>query len=193
MNKRQRAALGLSNLDLFRGSLEIEPTSLARPPVDPPSEVQLPTVTGLKRLFEQFNNLYFNGSLPPTRIEYSDRLLAAGSYIPSQKTIRIGRKYHVVYPGEVADTLKHEMIHIRHLYHDAVFKAEAERVGASLRARAHPELRRPPKYIYVCSSCGREYPRQKRLRMASCGICTKGRRFDPRFKLRLKSGSSRGR
>jgi predicted SprT family Zn-dependent metalloprotease len=147
---------------------------------------ELPPVAELYRLFDVYNKVYFGGKLPSVKVEYSNRMFSAGSYSPSRKLIRIGRKYHEIYPQDIEDTLKHEMIHIRHHRHDARFRAEAERVGASLRAREHPELRRPPRYIYECPGCGMEYPRQKRLVMASCGRCSRGRRFDPRFKLRRK-------
>jgi len=201
MTRRQKRALAALNLDLFN------PENLAPPapatiytkiaenarstmPVMPASpEVTgavLPDVAELYRLFERFNWLYFEGKLPQARIEYSNRMRAAGSYTPRKRLIRIGRKYHELFPGEIADTLKHEMIHIRHFYHNAEFKTEARRLGVAVKARSHPDLQRQPKYIYVCERCGQEYPRQRRLRMASCGICTPGSRFDPRFKLKLK-------
>ncbi len=145
----------------------------------------LPNEADLYRLFDEFNWLYFNGRLPSVRIKYSSRMTSAGSYTPSQKLIRIGRKYHEVFPDELSDTLKHEMIHIIHIQHDREFKKEASRIGASLRARSHPSLHKPPRYIYVCPVCDREYPRQKRLRMASCGVCSK-KGYDERYKLRLK-------
>jgi SprT-like protein len=148
----------------------------------------LPDVAELGRMFDRLNWQHFRGKLPPMTIEYSGRMTSAGSYDPDRKLIRIGRKYHEVFPHELEDTLKHEMIHFRHYRHDAVFKAEAARVGASVRASHHPALRRPPRYIYVCPKCGLEYPRQKRLRMASCGKCSPAGRFDSRFKLkRLRS------
>jgi len=182
MNRRQKAALAAMNYNLF-GIERAEP-----PPEETVFEsfVDLPPVSVLDRLFELYNRKYFDGALPPVTIEYSDRMMAAGAYFPSRKLIRIGRKYHTLFPGELTDTLKHEMIHIRHFKHDAAFKAEAERLGASVRAKSHPSLRKPPRYVYTCPNCKRDYPRQKRLRMASCGTCTTGRKFDPRFKLKLK-------
>jgi predicted SprT family Zn-dependent metalloprotease len=148
----------------------------------------LPGVERLYRLFDVFNWSYFRGKLPRVTIEYSGRMMSAGSYIPHKKLIRIGRKYHEIYPSEITDTLKHEMIHIKHFNHDAAFKAEADRIGASVRARSHPLLRKPPRYVYVCPNCRSQFPRQRRFRMASCGYCTTGRDFDPRFKLRLLNG-----
>lgn len=146
---------------------------------------ELPDEKELVRRYEMYNRVYFEGKLPRVRIIYSNRMTSAGSYTPHTKVIKIGRKYHQIFPEEINDTLKHEMIHIRHLKHDRSFKAEARRVGASLRANSHPALTRPPKYIYICTNCGRKYPRQKRLRMASCGVCSRGGVFDERYKLKL--------
>ncbi len=203
-SKRQKKAISALNLDLF------QPKSLAPPaPVTLHTAItesgpgategvakmaderpggkadRLPSIGELYYRFERFNWLYFQGKLPKTRVEYSNRMTSAGVYIPAHKLIRIGRKYHEIFPDDIDDTLKHEMIHLIHFRHNAAFKAEAKRVGASLKAKPHPSLRRPPKYVYVCDNCGLEYPRQKRLVMASCGKCSKGRRFDVRFKLRL--------
>ncbi len=152
---------------------------------------KLPTISQLYRMFDVYNWMYFKGKLPWVTIEYSNRMSSAGSYIPGRKLIRIGRRYHEIYSGEIADTLKHEMIHVLYLKHDAAFKIEARRIGASVKAKSHPLLRRPPRYIYVCSHCGRQFPRQRRLRMASCGYCTSGKEFDPRFKLKLMKSNRR--
>ncbi len=170
---------------LYTSIREHAQATVSREEVTPPDD-GLPSVAELYRMFDQFNLIYFGGKLPPTVIEYSTRMRSAGSYTPGRRLIRIGRKYHELFPGEISDTLKHEMIHIVHFRHNAAFKAEAARIGASLKARPHPDLLRPPKYIYFCPECGREYPRQRRLRMASCGYCTKGKSFDSRYKLRLR-------
>lgn len=138
----------------------------------------------LYRLFNEFNWLYFDGRLPFTRIAVSERMWSAGSYSSHERLIRIGRRYHEIFPEEIADTLKHEMLHILHPTHGAEFKKEAARVGASVRARSHPSLRKAPRFTYVCPKCGTEYPRQKRLRMASCGKCSRNG-FDSRYKLVL--------
>jgi predicted SprT family Zn-dependent metalloprotease len=154
-------------------------------PLPEVSPLALPSVAELYRRFGAYNRQYFEGQLPRPKIEYSARMLTAGSYHPNTRTIKIGRKYHEIFPEEIDDTLKHEMIHIRHFYHDAAFRKEAARIGASVRARSHPSLRKPPRYVYTCPSCGRTYPRQKRIRMASCGACSRAGRYDERFKLQL--------
>ncbi len=198
--RTQQKALAVLNYDLFQVESLSKPapvtlytkireaakvTSDIEPSISL-SEGELPPEEELARMYERFNWIYFGGRLPSVKIEYSTRMTSAGSCAPHRRLIRIGRKYHELFPDELADTLKHEMIHLRHFRHDAAFKAEAARIGASIKARSHPSLRKPPKYIYVCSVCGREYPRQKRLRMASCGRCSRGGRFDRRYKLKLK-------
>ena len=145
----------------------------------------LPTIENLRQMFDIYNAEYFGGKLPKVYIRYSKRMLAAGCYYPQKREIRISEKYHAIFPDEVYDTLKHEMIHLIHLKHNAAFKRVAKKIGASVRANEHPDLRRPPKYLYICPVCHTEYPRSKRLRMASCGRCSK-HGFDDRFKLVLK-------
>lgn len=153
--------------------------------VDSSSASELPSIENLNRMFDIYNAQYFQGKLPRVTIRYSKRMLAAGGYFPQKREIRISEKYHKIFPDEVYDTLKHEMIHIVHLRHNAAFKRMARRIGASVQANEHPSLRRPARYLYVCPRCLTEYPRHKRLRMASCGRCSSGG-FDERFKLVLK-------
>lgn len=202
-NKRQQKALAALNIDLFAPEYLAPPApatihasirehsdkikgragELSQSESD--KEDGLPSLGELSRLFERLNWIYFQGELPTARIEYSNRMRSAGSYTPAERLIRIGRRYHQLFPNEIEDTLKHEMIHILNPRHDAAFKAEANRIGASLRAQSHPSLRRPPKYLYVCLNCGLEYPRQRRLVLASCGKCSAGGRFDKKYKLKL--------
>jgi predicted SprT family Zn-dependent metalloprotease len=199
--RQQRKALAVLNYHLFRPEslnppapatihTKIRQHILRQQVAVPPEALKLvqpslPSIEQLYRLFDVFNWSYFGGKLPRVTIEYSTRMMSAGSYIPHKKLMRIGRKYHEIYPTEIADTLKHEMIHIKHFNHDAAFKAEADRIGASVRAKSHPLLRKAPRYVYVCPNCKGQFPRQRRFRMASCGHCTTGRNFDPRFKLKL--------
>lgn len=209
-NRRQQKALEALNLDLFtpetiqvpspatlytRIRRYAEPsestTALQDPAYDLATPSELPPIEELVRLFRHYNWLYFKGNLPSVRIEYSSRMTSAGSYSPRLKLIKISRKYHEIFPEELADTLKHEMLHIVNPRHDAAFKAEAARIGASVKARSHPSLRKPPRYTYVCPNCGLEYPRQKRLRQSSCGKCSPGGRYDERYRLRLKSSLRR--
>ena len=174
----KKTSIAPNNYDLFDGVEEYS------------SATELPGIADLERMFDIYNREYFEGRLPKVRIRYSKRMMVAGGYFPQKKEIRISEKYHTFFPDEVYDTLKHEMIHLVHFRHDAAFKKIARRIGASLRANDHPALRRPPRYLYICPHCYTEYPRYKRLRMASCGKCSKGK-FDNRFKLVLKKRSKK--
>jgi predicted SprT family Zn-dependent metalloprotease len=199
--KKRLKAFATLNLDLFKAPSILPPAPATlytrireeanRKLVTPAHEFKapatsvLPEISELYRLFDEYNWFYFNGKLPRVRIEYSTRMSSAGSYTPSLKLIRIGRKYHEIFPEDLTDTLKHEMIHLIHLNHDKEFKAEALRIGTSIKAKAHPALQKPPRFVYECPACLREYPRQKRLRMSSCGNCAP-KSYDGRFKLRLR-------
>ena len=197
---RRLKALAVLNYDLFKHQLLNPPapatlytriatdaaSAMSRVPAALPTDttVDLPPEEDLYKLFDEYNWLYFGGKLPAARIEYSTRMTSAGSFSIRERFIRIGRKYHELFPEEIGDTLKHEMIHFIYPTHGTAFKKEAARIGASLRAKHHPSLCKPPKYLYACPKCGKEYPRQKRLRMASCGTCSRSG-FDQRFKLVL--------
>ncbi|UCD93686.1 MAG: SprT-like domain-containing protein [Candidatus Zixiibacteriota bacterium] len=187
-------ALAETNFDLFHPAMPaVMEVSTRLPEIEtlPETRPPLPDLPRLYVMFDSLNARYFQGKLPPTEISYSTRMLIAGSFSPNTNEIKIGRKYHEIFPDELEDTLKHEMIHIINRNHDRRFKAIAGKIGASVRARTHPALQGNCKYLYVCLGCGREYPRRKRLRMASCGVCTKGKSFDPRFKLKLLKSSKK--
>lgn len=200
VGKKIKRALATLNFDLFRKETLTPPAPAtlhskilddARRPVEIPAEAavpvssELPSEAELSRRFDIYNWQYYQGKLAKPRIEYSTRMKAAGSYSPSENLIKIGRPYHEIFPEELNQTLKHEMIHIIHLKHNSAFKKEAERIGTTVRAKFHPDLMRPPKYVYACPGCGKQYPRQKRLVMASCGYCSPKGKFDGRFKLTL--------
>ncbi len=180
----QRRQTSPANFDLFdiAGPAPAVSTRVKNSREKPP---ELPDIAELYRMFDIYNGQYFDSKLPRVKITWSKRMLVAGAYYPGKREIRLSVKYHTVFPEEVYDTLKHEMIHIIHLRHDAAFKRVAKRIGASIRATEHPSLRKPPRYVYICPHCLTEYPRQKRLRMASCGRCSKNG-FDARYKLLLK-------
>ncbi len=181
MNRKKSSPNTLpTNLSLFEQPFLVQP-----PKAERPSDGLLPSVDELYNRFHHFNVKYFAGKLPTPRIRYSSRMLCAGQYIRSRVEIVLSSKYHELFPEDIDDTLKHEMIHIIHFNHNADFKSEAARIGASVKAKAHSQLRLPARYIYQCKSCKTEYPRRKRLISASCGKCSPSR-FDARFKLALK-------
>jgi len=189
-NKKHQRANRASTQDLFQN--EVRGKGLF-PLVDSEKQLsygkklepKLLSIEELQHLFNRFNHLYFDGKLGKVQIEYSNRMTCAGSYCLDDHLISISRKYHLIFPNEIEDTLKHEMIHLKHFYHNSAFKREAERIGASLKAKTHPSLQRPPKFLYVCPGCGLEYPRQKKMHMYSCYDCSANKKYDPRFKLKL--------
>lgn len=181
MNRKKSSTSALpTTLSLFEQSFLIQPQREEKP-----TSEFLPSVDELYSRFHKFNIEYFAGKLPTPRIRYSDRMLCAGQYNRSRMEIIMSRKYHEVFPEDIDDTLKHEMIHIIHFSHNSDFKREAQRIGASVKAKAHHSLRMPARYVYQCKACKAEYPRRKRLISASCGKCSPNR-FDARFKLALK-------
>lgn len=193
LSRMRRTVLSSLHLDLFAPPRDEAraPASRRRQPVRSAvtagsPDAALPSIDALYQLFDDFNVEYFGGRLPRVTIQYSSRMRCAGSYTPSHRLLQIGRKYHLLYPDDIADTLKHEMIHIVNPTHNRAFKLEAARIGASLKAKFHPSLRLPSRFVYECPACRVEYPRRRRLVMSSCGRCSQAGRFDSRYKLRLK-------
>jgi predicted SprT family Zn-dependent metalloprotease len=73
---------------------------------DPESHYNLP------ELFKEFNRLYFDGGLPPTKIKWEGRYSRVwGKYLANGE-IRIGRNCaRAEDPAQVKSTLLHEMLH----------------------------------------------------------------------------------
>jgi len=178
LKKRQQDALREINLDLF------SPQSyhIVRPETRATDE--LPSEPELYCLFDSLNGRYFGSSLPRPTIEWSTRMKHAGKCEMKGRVIRLGRAYHEHYPEDVVDTLKHEMIHLIYPNHGPEFKREAERIGTSRYARQYPGMLKGLKYLYVCPTCGTEFPSRKMLRMRSCGPCSGGR-YNGKHKLQF--------
>jgi predicted SprT family Zn-dependent metalloprotease len=188
ISKKSMQVLVKVNFDLFQmpAVSSIGPNQIGSDTsIENQLNTSLPSLSELYQMYDKINQTDFGGRLPPTRILYSERMLIAGSFSPMKNEIRIGKKYHEIFSDEIEDTLKHEMIHIINPSHNSKFKSMASKIGASLKAKTHPDLRGNYKYLYFCPACGTEYVRRKRLRMAYCGICSKGHGFDSRFKLKL--------
>jgi len=184
--KKQLKELRKANLDLFR-ELEIRPPVMLDKNFETiETAPDLPSLDELYQMFDRINSRLFGNQLPRLKIKYSDRMLTAGSFTPNINEIKIGRRYHKIFPDDIEDTLAHEMIHFIYPDHGRMFKRMAGQYGISIKAKEHPALRGKVKYLYYCPSCGREYPRRKRLRLASCGICSAGSIFNPEYKLKLR-------
>lgn len=161
-------------------------------------------VLGLAALFEEINQQYFDGFLDAPDLVWNTRLRSsAGRFIPGS------RKYFMSFPAKieiasylmeevrarelVRDTLAHEMIHYwlwirkKPYGHTPEFLAKMKQMGVS-RYNSVPRIR-PPKYLYQCQACGKDFPAKKRLGALACAICCKahaGGRYDSRFKLVLR-------
>ena len=148
----------------------------------------MPDEHELARRYKEFNRHFFDSSLPSVTLRWSQRMRVAGTCDSHRRIITLSHIYHSHFPDDVDDTLKHEMIHLRHRRHDAGFRREAARVGASVHCREYSELHPRARFIYVCPNCGTEFPRSKRERLY-CGRCAR-RRLDPRYALVLRSNAA---
>ena len=158
----------------------------------------------MDELFTRLNETHFGGSLPPISLTWNSRLRsAAGRFYPGS------RKWITTYPPKIEiasyllkaegaekhirDTLAHEMIHywlwvLRKPYgHTPEFKRKLVEVGGT---RYNPvPIVRPPKYVYGCPNCEKEFPARRRLKGLACLACCKSLaqgKFDSRFRLVLK-------
>lgn len=161
-------------------------------------------VCSLEGLFQEVNQQFFDGFLDCPDLVWNTRLRSsAGRFVPGS------RKYFMTFPAKIEiasylmeelkaselirDTLAHEMIHYwlwvrkRPYGHTPEFLTKMREMGVS-RYNSVPRLR-PPKYLYQCQACKKDFPTQKRLGPLACAICCKaysGGRYDARFKLILK-------
>jgi len=149
---------------------------------------QIPDEAELARRFATFNTQYFQGRLPYAVVRWSSRMRIAGTCDRQRRIITLSRPYHLHFPNDVDDTLKHEMIHLRLPHHDEAFRRVAERVGATMHCKEYPGLHPRARYIYVCPNCETVFHRTRKERLF-CGRCS-GRRLDPRFMLVLRDSAA---
>lgn len=131
---------------------------------------------------------FFPGQRVAFRVEWSRRMSrSAGLCYYRRGVIRLSWKYHRVFPQEILNTLKHELIHAAGvLGHGRRFVSEARRLGCDVKARPMPG--RPFKWVYACPACGQEVKTRKRVDY-SCGKCS--RKWDPRYRLVLRGPAAR--
>jgi hypothetical protein len=144
----------------------------------------LPDETELQRRFASLNAALFSSQLPPAEIRWSARMRIAGTCDHRHRVICLSRPYHEQFPGDVDDTLKHEMLHLVHPGHGVSFRTEAKRVGASIHCREYPGLHPRARLTYICPHCHTTYHRVRRERLF-CGRCARTR-LDERFALVLR-------
>jgi SprT protein len=144
------------------------------------------------------------------RVEWNSRLkTAAGRADYREKLISLNPQL-VAHPEEIDRTLRHELAHIL-----AQFRAGRRRVsphgpewqqacgdlGIPREKRCHalpfPAKRYPPRFIYHCPNCRRDFPRVRKIKRAvACLACCRahnGGQFDLRFRLRLLRSRERPR
>ncbi len=145
-------------------------------------------------LFRDLNLRHFGGRIRPPAFRPSRARCQAGCVDYRTWTIAVSIPYHRAFgAAELADTLKHEMIHL-HLFqehgrnqgHGPRFREWAGRIGAPRHARPLP--RRPPRWVYRlrCPACGLIYRRFRLWRDIACGACCRTAndgRYAARFRL----------
>lgn len=154
-------------------------------------------------LFDQINEEHFAGILPRPKLSWNSRLRSsAGRFIPGSRKLFRSRPPWIeiaLYLKDepealkhIRDTLAHEMIHYwlwdrrRPYGHTEEFYAKMNLMGVS-RYNPVPKIK-PPKYLYQCPGCEKEFPTKRRLGTLACLTCCKTHtqgRFDSRFKLKL--------
>lgn len=156
----------------------------------------LPDPATLQLMFAQLNNEFFAGEIPAHRIAYNARFSnVAGRITYKPPLIELSPKHFEARPEALRETLLHEMIHAwlfaRGLNpgHTAAFKRKMRELGIDSiyhdMGNAAPRKESAVRFILRCDRCRLELLRKRRpTRNASCGRCS-GRRFDPRYPLRV--------
>ena len=150
------------------------------------------SVDRLQVFWKNLANTYFQGRLPPIRIEWSTRLTASTGMFMSQvgprsqrlslaerhgsaRVIRLSVPLlHNQPESEIVRTLAHEMIHQweydvkkRHPKHGAEFLAvmdlmNRDGLGVTIRHSLDAQVEMLSKYAWQCLACGKSYRRQRR-------------------------------
>ena len=150
------------------------------------------SVDRLQVFWKHLADRYFQGRLPPIRIEWSTRLTASTGMFMSQvgprsqrlslaerhgsaRVIRLSAPLlHHQPESEIVRTLAHEMIHQweydvkkRHPKHGAEFLAimdlmNRDGLGITIRHSLDEQVEMLSKYAWQCLVCGQSYRRQRR-------------------------------
>ncbi len=163
----------------------------------PPRDVDLKT-----KACELLRSLGANRMATELRVEWNSRLkTAAGSADYRQKLISLNPRL-VDHPEEIDRTLRHELAHVvaqfragrrRISPHGTEWQQACRDLGITGEKPCHtlpfPAKRYPPRFIYRCPNCRRDFPRVRRIKrtvacLACCGVHNCGE-FDSRFRLRL--------
>jgi predicted SprT family Zn-dependent metalloprotease len=174
----------------------------------------------LSTVFAALNLQHFDGFLEEPVLKWNSRLRSsAGRFLPGarsritkvalwilggQDRERITRKPIIEIASYLQDetdganhireTMAHEMIHYwlwvrkKPYGHSEEFYQKMKRMGAR-RYNPVPKVR-PPKYLYMCVSCQKEYPAYRKLGPLACASCCKvyaKGRYDEKYKLVMKT------
>ena len=150
------------------------------------------SVDRLQVFWKNLADTYFQGRLPPIRIEWSTRLTSSTGMFMSQvgprsqrlslaerhgsaRVIRLSAPLlHNQPEPEIVRTLAHEMIHQweydvkkRHPKHGAEFLAvmdlmNRDGLGVTIRHSLDAQVELLSKYAWQCLACGKSYRRQRR-------------------------------
>jgi len=153
----------------------------------------------LNELYDQLNDRWWKGKLAKVPSRWSTRMHAiAGKFWSSKQgpEIVLSVKYHSYFPGQIEDTLKHEMVHVYiHQHglrkygqmHGRAFIEEAKRVGAPIHCSIYPEIRKPFKYEWACPNCGRTSKSRVKRTWACKPCCVEHNRgrYSERYQLQI--------
>jgi predicted SprT family Zn-dependent metalloprotease len=156
----------------------------------------LPDTATLQLIFAQLNYECFGGEIPTHRIAYNARFSnVAGRITYKPPLIELSPKHFEHHPEALRETLLHEMIHAwlfargKNPGHTATFKKKMQELGLGSiyhdLGSAVPRRESTKRFILRCDRCTMELLRKRRPQAnVSCGRCS-GRRFDPRYPLRV--------
>jgi predicted SprT family Zn-dependent metalloprotease len=133
----------------------------------------LPDVAELQLLFAQYNWMHFAGEIPSYRIAYNARFSnLAGRISHKPPLIELSPKHLAGKPGDLRETLLHEMIHAwlhalgQSSGHTPAFKKKMRELGLSSiyhdLGRAAPLNESTKRYIVRCEKCTMEVLRKKK-------------------------------
>lgn len=116
-------------------------------------------------MYDRLNELVFNNRLPKCNVIWNNRLTATAGLAYEDNKIEISYKYHSKYPGELLDTMIHEMTHIAlpDESHNDTWKAYINDLNSKFPILNLQQFTKYTywKYLYSCE-CGNEWKRNRK-------------------------------